>query len=52
MPDIKQVPGTPESGIQQGMFGRDKVVQPKGKGIITQINMDEYLKLQIIKGVK
>ncbi len=42
----KTEPGQPEAGLQQGMFGGQKVVRPKGKGVVTQTSMDEQLKLQ------
>uniref|UniRef100_A0A6M3K9Z4 Uncharacterized protein n=1 Tax=viral metagenome TaxID=1070528 RepID=A0A6M3K9Z4_9ZZZZ len=39
-------PGQPEAGLQTGMFGEEKVVRPQGKGKVTQISMEEQLKLQ------
>lgn len=41
-----QVPGSPEAGIQADIFGGGKVVEPKGKGVPTQVGMDDALKLQ------
>lgn len=40
------VPGAPEAGVQEGMFGEAKVFQPKGKGKVTQISMEDQLKLE------
>jgi len=37
--------GMPEAGLQQDMFGFQKPVFPKGKGVVTQIGMDDYEKL-------
>jgi len=37
--------GAPEGGMQQDMFGYAQPVQPKGKGEVTQISMDDYAKL-------
>ncbi|KKL09988.1 hypothetical protein LCGC14_2560340, partial [marine sediment metagenome] len=45
-PEIpKAEPGMPEAGLQKGMFGYDQPVFPKGKGEVTQMSMDSYLKL-------
>lgn len=41
-----QSPGMPEAGVQADLFGGGKVVKPKGKGVPTQIGMDDALKLQ------
>ncbi len=43
--EVKQEPGTPEAGMQSGMFGEQKEVRPQGKGEIVQIKMDDELKL-------
>ena len=40
-------PGTPEAGVQAGMGGApDTTVTPAGKGVRTQVSMDDQLKLQ------
>uniref|UniRef100_A0A6H1ZL88 Uncharacterized protein n=1 Tax=viral metagenome TaxID=1070528 RepID=A0A6H1ZL88_9ZZZZ len=40
-------PGQPEAGVQQGMMGvPSQEVRPQGKGRVTQISMEEQLKLQ------
>ncbi|GAH70257.1 unnamed protein product, partial [marine sediment metagenome] len=41
----KAEPGMPEAGIQQDIFGYQHPVFPKGKGIVTQISMEDYGKL-------
>jgi hypothetical protein len=41
--------GEPEAGLQSGMFGERKVVRPQGKGQVTQISMEDQLKLQAAK---
>ena len=42
----RQEIGQPEAGIQQGMFGDQKEVRPKGKGVVTQISLDDQLELK------
>jgi len=39
-------PGMPEAGVQRGMFGEERVVRPPGRGRITQISMEDQLKLK------
>jgi len=41
------VAGQPEAGVQAGALGvPDRVVTPRGKGITTQISMDDQLRLE------
>ena len=35
----------PEAGLQVDMFGYQTPVQPKGKGEIVQVSLDDYQKL-------
>ena len=42
----QQVVGTPEVGVQKDIFGNLTPVTPKGKGVVTQISMEEQAKLQ------
>jgi len=37
--------GMPEAGIQKDIFGYETPVFPKGKGVTTQMSMDDYAKL-------
>jgi len=47
--ETEQEAGMPEAGIQKGMFGEDKIVRPEGKGVATQISMDDLAKLEAAK---
>ena len=38
-------PGQPEAGLQAGMFEKDKVVRPPGKGKVVKISMEAQQKL-------
>jgi len=43
----KAAPGEPEAGLQPEMFGRPPTeVRPTGKGRVTQISMDEQVRLE------
>jgi len=56
-PDLASLPqqaGMPEAGIQETMLPEEvsaKEVRPKGKGVVTQISMDEQLKLEKARGI-
>ncbi len=40
-------PGMPEAGLQPEMFGKAPTeVRPKGKGVLTQTEMEDYMKLR------
>jgi len=41
----KAEPGMPEAGLQRDIFGYEHPVYPKGKGEVTQISMDDAVKL-------
>ena len=49
-PDVvlpRPMAGTPEAGVQAGALGvPDRPFIPQGKGIVTQVSMDDQLKLQ------
>jgi hypothetical protein len=43
------IPGQPEPGIQVDMFGVEYRYTPKGRGQVTQISMDDQLKIENLK---
>jgi hypothetical protein len=43
------IEGMPEPGVQVDMFGVQHRFTPKGRGQVTQISMDDQLKLEILK---
>ena len=46
-PTLRQVPFEPEAGVQAGAFGVPDVdVRPVGRGEVTQVSLDDQLKLQ------
>ncbi len=46
IPEVTQVPGTPEAGLQADIFGGVTEVRPAGRGRVTQISMDDQLLLE------
>ncbi|MFA5432654.1 MAG: hypothetical protein WC319_07270 [Candidatus Paceibacterota bacterium] len=40
------IEGEPEPGVSKDFWGYETPVRPKGKGIVTQISMDDQVKLQ------
>ena len=49
----KPVSGMPEAGIQKGMFGKDVIVQPVGKGKATQASLEAWGEVQkLIEGAE
>ena len=46
---VTQEPGQPEAGLQLDIFGLTTEVRPKGKGKVTQITLDDQLKLEELK---
>lgn len=45
----KAAPGEPEAGLQADIFGGVTEVRPKGKGEVTQISMEDALKLEKLR---